>query len=292
MIFSMTGYGSAQGQAGSLAIQVELKAVNNRYLDVSVRLPRLYLFAEEKMKKLVSQRVARGKVDIFVNIESKGEPEVEVRVNENLAQAYFNAIGALGEGLNISNSLDALQLARMPEVLQLERKEEDAEEFEQNLLTILEEAVSNFKEMRRVEGEKLKEDIRARLAEIKRLSGEMKELSPKTVTAYREKLEKRMSEVLEGVHIEESRILTEAAIFADRVAIDEEITRLDSHMIQLQDMLEEGGAIGRKLDFLLQEFGREANTIGSKCNDLEIGKLVIALKAEIEKIREQVQNIE
>jgi len=292
MIKSMTGYGSAEGTSGNLALTIELRAVNNRYLDVSVRMPRLYLFAEDALKKRVGSVVSRGKVDVFVNVDMAGEQDVEITVNEALAGAYIKALDALSQRFSLEGDSSVMQIARLPDVMQIDRPKTDADAFSRDLLEILDQALKSFNAMRKIEGEKLEQDITDRLDEVERLTAQIETLSPQTVTAYREKLEARMAEVLDGVHIEESRILTEAAIFADRVAVDEEITRLRSHVSQLRDMLKSGGAIGRKLDFLLQELGRETNTVGSKCNDLEIGRIVIALKAEIEKIREQVQNIE
>jgi len=292
MILSMTGYGSAEGTSGNLELTIELRAVNNRYLDVSVRMPRLYLFAEDGIKKRVGAKVARGKVDVFVNVDSGKEQDVEITVNEALAGAYITALNTLSERFGLDDSISTMQIAKLPEVLQVDRPKTDADAFSRDLLAVLDQALANFNAMRKTEGEKLHRDITARLDQIETLTAQVEALSPQTVAAYREKLEQRMAEVLENVHIEESRILVEAAIFADRVAVDEEITRLRSHISQLRDMLNAGGAVGRKLDFLLQELGRETNTIGSKCNDLEIGKIVIALKAEIEKIREQAQNIE
>ena len=292
MIQSMTGYGSAEGTSGKLDLTIELRAVNNRYLDVSVRIPRLYLFAEEGLKKRVGGTVSRGKVDVFVNVDSSQEADVDITVNAAYAEAYITAVRTLAERFGLENDLSTMQIARLPDVLQVKRPETDADAFGRDILEVLDRALTNFNTMRETEGEKLYSDITMRLDQIEALTAQVETLSPQTVTAYREKLEQRMSEVLESVHIEESRILTEAAIFADRVAVDEELTRLKSHISQLRDMLNAGGVIGRKLDFLLQELGRETNTIGSKCNDLEIGKLVIALKAEIEKIREQAQNIE
>jgi len=292
MIKSMTGYGSAEGKSGNLELSIELRAVNNRYLDVSVRMPRLYLFAEEGLKKRVGSAVSRGKVDVFVNVDSGREQEVEITVNEALAGAYITAMHTLTERFGLNGEISALQIAKMPEVLQVDRPETDTDAFGRDLLAVLDQALERFNAMRAVEGGKLHRDILDRLDEIEILVSQVVSLSPQSVIAYREKLEQRMAAVLENTVIEESRILAEAAIFADRVAVDEEITRLNSHVSQLRDVLKNGGGVGKKLDFLLQELGRETNTIGSKCNDLEIGKIVIALKAELEKIREQVQNLE
>jgi len=288
----MTGYGSAGGASGTLELEIELRAVNNRYLDVSVRMPRRYLFAEEGLKKQIGGEVARGKVDVFVNVESAVDQEVTITLNEPLADAYVSALQTLATRFSLPSDLSAVQIAKLPDVLTVDRPETDDDAFTKDLHKILEQALANFNDMRLLEGAKLHKDITARLDHIAALVNQVERLSPETVKAYRAKLEQRMAEVLEGKHIEESRILQEAALFADRVAVDEEITRLRSHVSQLRDILNAGGAVGRKIDFLLQEFGREANTIGSKCQDLTLGKIVIDLKAEIEKIREQAQNIE
>ena len=292
MIRSMTGYGSASGASGTLELEIELRAVNNRYLDVSVRMPRRYLFAEEGLKKQIGGEVARGKVDVFVNVESAVDQAVTITLNEPLADAYVSALQTLATRFSLPSDLTAVQIAKLPDVLTVDRPETDDDTFTKDIHKVLEQALANFNEMRLLEGAKLHRDINARLDHIAALVDQVERLSPETVKAYRAKLEQRMAEVLEGKHIEESRILQEAALFADRVAVDEEITRLRSHVSQLRDILNAGGAVGRKIDFLLQELGRETNTIGSKCQDLTLGKIVIDLKAEIEKIREQAQNIE
>ena len=292
MVQSMTGYGRAAGASGNLELEIELKSVNNRYLDVSVRLPRRYLFVEDSLKKRVGQSVSRGKVDVFVNVDATEDQDVAIAVNEPLAKAYIGAMQRLVGTFGLKDDVTALGVGRLPDVLQVERKEADTEVIARDLLEILEEALGAFHEMRRAEGEKLRLDILERLDRIEALGAQVEERSPQTVAAYRARLSQRMTEVLEGVPLDEARILTEAAIFADRVAVDEETTRLKSHIAQIRETLASDEAVGRKLDFLLQEVYRETNTIGSKCNDVELGKIVIALKAEIEKIREQVQNIE
>jgi len=288
----MTGYGSANGVSGTLELEIELKAVNNRYLDISVRMPRRYLFVEESLKKQIGGEVARGKVDVFINVDSAKDQEVKITLNEPLADAYVTTLKQIADRFSLPSELTAVQVARLPDVLTVDRPETDDDAFTRDIHQILKEALTNFNTMRLIEGAKLHRDITARLDHIAALTDQVERLSPETVKAYRAKLEQRMTEILEGKHIEESRILTEAALFADRVAVDEEITRLRSHISQLRDILNAGGQVGRKIDFLLQEFGREANTIGSKCQDLTLGKIVIDLKAEIEKIREQAQNIE
>jgi len=292
MIRSMTGYGSASGRSGRLEIRIELRSVNNRYLDVNVRLPRPYLFVEESLKKQVSEVAARGRMDVFVSVMDAEDSEVEVAISRPLAEAYVAALRTLQDEFGLAGDITAMQVAKLPEVLQVQRPEPDQALFTEDILAVMKTALCTFNDMREREGEKLRQDILNRLEQIESLATRVEALSRQTVTAYRAKLEKRMSEVLQGVHLEEGRILAEAALFADRVAIDEEITRLGSHAGQVRDVLRLGGAVGRKLDFLQQELTRETNTVGAKCNDLEISKLVIALKAEIEKIREQAQNIE
>jgi len=255
-------------------------------------MPRRYIFAEDALKKRVATVVARGKVDIFINVDSSGDQDVEITLNEPLAAGYVAALNKIADRFGLAHDITAIQVAKLPDVLTVERLETDNDAFARDLLGVLDEALANFNAMRQIEGEKLHRDISDRIDQITALANEVETRSPQTVAAYRAKLEQRMAEVLEGTHVEESRILTEAAIFADRVAVDEEITRLRSHVSQLRDMLIVGGTVGRKIDFLLQELGRETNTIGSKCQDLELGKIVIELKAEIEKIREQTANIE
>ena len=292
MIYSMTGYGRAEGASGSLKLEIELRAVNNRYLDVSVKMPRLYLFAEEQIKKRIQKGISRGKVDVFVTVDSAQADDVAITVNEPLAAAYMAALDVISERFGLTKDVTTMQVARLPDVLYVEREKVNQKAFAQDLLAVLDEALLAFHAMRQTEGARLCADIHARLDQIETLTGQVELLSPKTVETYRAKLTQRMTEVLEGVPVDENRILAEAAIFADRVAVDEEITRLKSHVDQLRDLMKGDGSVGRKLDFLLQELYRETNTVGSKCNDAELGKIVIQLKAEIEKIREQAQNIE
>lgn len=292
MIKSMTGYGSAEGGCGGLEISLELKSVNNRYMDCSVRLPRSFLFAEEVIKSEVQQRISRGKVDVFVNVSSSGAQDIAVAVNGALAKGYADAVAQIAEALGLENSLTAYDVARFPDVLSVEKKELDKDEIGRALAEICAEALGRFDEMRSAEGEKLRQDIAGRLDTIEALVAEVEHRSPETVEEYRVRLQKKMSEILQSKAVDEQRILAEAAIFADKAAVDEETVRLRSHVSQLREMLNTGSPIGRKMDFLVQEFNREANTIGSKCSDSAIAKTVIELKSEIEKIREQVQNIE
>lgn len=292
MIRSMTGYGRGEGVLHDRAITVELRAVNNRYLDCSVKIPRLYVFAEEAIKAQVQKRVGRGKVDVFVSIDSSAADKVEVTLNRPVADGYYAALTQMRDTYGLRDDISVSLLSRFPDVFLVEKEQGDADVIAQDILQVLEQALTDFNAMREREGQKLAEDVRAKAAGIAALVSKVEERSPETVSEYREKLRQRMEEVLENTQLDESRILTEAAIFADKVAVDEETVRLRSHLSQLEDMLEKGGAIGRKLDFLIQEFNREANTIGSKCNDIETAGYVVDIKAEIEKIREQIQNIE
>ena len=291
----MTGYGRAQRVYGSRTVTIELRSVNNRYLDCTVKMPRAYISAEDALKGRIQALVARGKVDVFVTVVSAGDKSVTVTVNEPLAKAYLEALyqlSQLDERKQLQERCTITELARFPDVLTAEKGEEDLEELKEQLLAVLEEAVDDFNAMRTREGDKLRDDILSRAGRIEELVAMVEERSPGIVADYRARLSAKMAEVLQNTQIDESRILTEAAIYADKIAVDEETVRLKSHLSQLRQMLSQGGAVGRKLDFLIQEFNREANTIGSKCNDIETTRYVVDIKAEIEKIREQVQNIE
>lgn len=292
MIRSMTGYGSARGVVEGIEICVELKSVNNKFLDTAVRLPRSFLFAEEAVKSAVQSHITRGKVDVFVTVDSSGADDVVVKINEPLLKGYVDAIRHISEEYGLSSELSAMSVARLPDVMSVEKKELDAEAVAEGIRQIAEQALCDFDAMREREGKKLHEDVLNKLQTIDKLVSIVEENSPKTVAEYRERLTQKLSEVLSGSGIDETRILTETAIFADRIAVDEETVRLRSHMEQLRLMLDGGSPIGRKIDFLMQEFNREANTTGSKCQNAEIAHVVVDLKSEIEKIREQIQNIE
>ena len=292
MVKSMTGYGRAEDTLNGCTITVELRSVNNRYLDCNVRMPRLYLFAEETIKSRVQNTISRGKVDVFVTLDSTGGEQVQVSVNQPLADGYYAALTQLAERYGLSKDISVSLLSRFPDVLLAEKAEEDVEQRAQDICSVLDRALADFDQMRTREGARLETDVLSRAARIEELVGKVEERSPQTVAEYRAKLEARMNEVLSNTQLDPARILTEAAIFADKVAVDEETVRLRSHIGQLRHMLEQGGATGRKLDFLIQEFNREANTIGSQCSDIDIARHVVDIKAEIEKIREQVQNIE
>ena len=294
MVKSMTGYGRARQTLNGRDITVEVKSVNNRYLDATVKLPRAYIFTEDAIKQRVQKAVSRGKVDVFVSIDATGADETVVTVNEPLAKSYLEAlrkISALNPSM-LRGEYSAVDVARFPDVLTVTKAEEDLESVQRDICAVADEALANYNVMRAVEGEKLAADIGARLTTIETLTGKVEARSPETVREYREKLTARMQEVLQSTTIEESRILTEAAIYADKIAVDEETVRLRSHVSQLRTMLASDEPMGRKMDFLIQEVNRESNTCGSKCNDVEIARVVVELKAEVEKIREQVQNIE
>lgn len=292
MIKSMTGYGSAKGTVEGLEITVELKSVNNRYLDTSVRLPRSFLFAEEAIKSAVQSHISRGKVDVFISVDSSAAGDMTVKVNEPLLRGYIEAIRHISEEYSLANDMTALNVSRFPDVLSVEKKDLDAEAISAGICAIAEEALRDFDAMRQREGAKLRDDVLSRLETIDRLVSAVETEAPKTVAEYRKRLEQKMQEVLGATGIDENRILAEAAIFADHIAVDEETVRLRSHMSQLTTMINGNSPTGRKIDFLIQEFNREANTIGSKCQNSQIAHVVVDLKSEIEKIREQIQNIE
>ena len=291
-IYSMTGYGSAKGDLDGQSVTVELRSVNNRYLDCSVRLPRALLFTEDKVKEAVSALVHRGKVDVYVTLQSAHEAGTVVTVDQTLVRGYYEAVKEIAEQLELESGLTALAVARFPDVLSVERAELDREAAASALYEITSAAVAEFNAMREREGERLRLDMLSKLETIEGLVSIVEQRSPMTVRDYRQRLEVRLRELLEDRNVDEQRLITETAIFADRTAVDEETVRLRSHIAQFRHMLEEGSPIGRKMDFLIQEFNRESNTIGSKCNDAELAKVVVELKSEIEKIREQLQNVE
>ena len=292
MIKSMTGYGSSKGTVEGLNITVELKSVNNRYLDANVRLPRSFLFAEELLKSAIQKHISRGKVDMFVSVDSSDAGDMTVKVNEPLLKGYLDALKHISEEHDLPFDVTAYNISRFSDVLSVEKKELDAEAISRGIVEIAEKALDDYDSMRSREGEKLREDVLSRIGIIDSLVKRVEEESPKTVAEYRARLEARMAEVLGTAGIDENRILAEAAIFADHIAVDEETVRLRSHMSQLSAMVNGVSPIGRKMDFLIQEFNRETNTIGSKCQNSDIAHIVVDIKSEIEKIREQIQNIE
>ena len=292
MIKSMTGYGSAKGSAEGLEISIELKSVNNRYLDTSVRLPRSFLFAEDAVKAAVQSHISRGKVDVFVSVDSSGADNMVVKVNEPLLKGYIEALVHISEEFSLPNDMTAMSVSRFPDVLSVEKKDLDADAISAAISEVIEKALVDFDSMRLREGVKLRDDVLMRLGIIESLVSTIEVEAPKTVAQYRARLEQKMAEVLGATGIDENRILAEAAIFADHIAVDEETVRLRSHMSQLKTMINGNSPTGRKIDFLIQEFNREANTIGSKCQNSDVAHIVVDLKSEIEKIREQIQNIE
>ena len=292
MVKSMTGYGRAREMRNGRDITVEVRSVNNRYLDCTVKMPRAYIFAEDRMKARVQQAISRGKVDVFVTIDASAADEAVVAVNEPLARGYYEALTRLKTMFSLPGEVTPEVLAKFPDVLAVTKAEEDVEAIAADICAVLDDALAAYNDMRAVEGEKLASDVAGRVTTIETVVGKVEERSPQTVAAYRQRLEAKMQEVLQSTTIDESRILTEAAIFADKIAVDEETVRLRSHIAQLRAMLSSDEPVGRKLDFLIQEVNRECNTIGSKCNDLTIAQDVVNMKAEVEKIREQVQNME
>ena len=292
MIKSMTGYGSAKGTVEGIEINVELKSVNNKFLDTAIRMPRSFLFAEETIKQAVSSHISRGKVDVFVTVDSSMTDDMVVKVNEPLLRGYLEALNTMAEDFALVNDATVMSVSRFPDVLSVEKKELDADAVAEGMRAIAEQALCDFDHMRIIEGERLKADVLSKLENIEDFVSVIEEESPKTVKEYRDRLYSKLSEVLGTTGIDEARILTEAAVYADKIAVDEETVRLRSHISQLRQMLETGSPIGRKIDFLLQEFNREANTTGSKCQNSDIAHVVVDLKSEIEKIREQIQNIE
>ena len=292
MVKSMTGYGRAREMRNGRDITVEVRSVNNRYLDCTVKMPRTYIFAEDRMKARVQQAISRGKVDVFVTIDASAADEAVVAVNEPLARGYYEALTRLKTIFSLPGEVTPEVLAKFPDVLAVTKAEEDVEAIAADICAVLDDALAAYNDMRAVEGEKLASDVAGRVTTIETVVGKVEERSPQTVAAYRQRLEAKMQEVLQSTTIDESRILTEAAIFADKIAVDEETVRLRSHIAQLRAMLASDEPVGRKLDFLIQEVNRECNTIGSKCSDLTIAQDVVNMKAEVEKIREQVQNME
>lgn len=292
MARSMTGFGRARFQDGAREFLVEIKSVNHRFFEFSARTPRGYGYLDDKLKGLVSGAISRGKTEVSVLITSREGADTQISINRELARGYVEALRPLSEELLLRDDLSLSTIARLPDVFVLQKEEEDEDAVWNAVRAAAEEALASFVAMRETEGERLTADLRARLDMLETCTGKVEELSPRTTEAYRERLEAKLKEVLDGKGIDEARILTEAAIFADKVAVDEETVRLRSHIRQFRGILESQEPIGRKLDFLTQELNRETNTIGSKCQDLEVTGLVLTMKGEIEKIREQIQNLE
>ena len=292
MIKSMTGYGRKEAVLEGKKIQAEIKSVNHRFADYSIRLPRHLLFLEDKIRRFASQYITRGKVDIFIGVESYDEADKDVILNEGLAQSYINALYKLRDDFGLADDISVMRVARYTEIFKTERKEEDEEAVWAAVKSVLSEALEDFLEMRKREGQRIYEDLKKRVQYMQSIAGKIEEREPEIVAEYKKRLYDKIKDVLEEKDIDEGRILTEVAIYADKVAINEETVRLASHFDEYYTILDGNEPAGRKLDFLMQEINREINTIGSKANDLEVAKLVVDLKAELEKMREQIQNIE
>jgi uncharacterized protein (TIGR00255 family) len=292
MIRSMTGYGRGSNDSNGRSFNVEIKSVNNRYLDIYIRLPRGINALEDRIRKYVASKVYRGKIDIYVNQERFGEDDIAVNVDENVAAAYYNALKTIKERFGLNEEITLSQLTNYPDVISMEKKEEDIEVIWDILVKALDQAIELFLEMRSNEGTKLGKDIKERCQLIYNRVEEIENRSLGVVDEFREKIKVRITEYLKEIEIDETRLLNEVAFFADKSSITEEIVRLKSHISQLENTLDGKDTIGRKLDFLIQEMNREINTIGSKANDLYITNIVVDVKSELEKIREQIQNIE
>ena len=292
LIKSMTGYGRAVETVNGREFTVELRSVNNRYLDCNVKLPRSVSFAEEAVKQAVKASVSRGKVDVFISVKSENAEDTTIRLNPAVLEGYLAAMRQMVQDYNVRDDISVSAVSRLPEVFSVEKPEVDEKQLLSDLMQVVEQALAGYDAMRCTEGAALDADLRSRGNTILDLVSQVEQGNAQTVVDYRARLEAKLKEVLANTNIDESRILTEAAIFADKVAVDEETVRLRSHLQQMNTMLDGGGAVGRKLDFLLQEMNREANTIGSKCTDVRLARIVVDIKAELEKIREQTQNIE
>ena len=292
MVSSMTGYGRAEETIRGHHVTVEIKSVNHRYFEFGCRTPRGYAFLDDKIKTYLQSRLSRGKVDVYVSVETLEDAPVEVLVNHSLAEGYVKALQEISERYALRNDLTAMGLSRYPDLFSVHKTPENEEEIWSAVSQVLAAATDRFLEMRRQEGERMKADVLGRAAKIMELVAEIEQRSPESVSEYEKKLRQKIQEMLGDTQVDEQRLLTETAIFADKVAVAEETVRLRSHFEQMKAMLSSDEAVGRKLDFLVQEMNREANTIGSKCCDASIAYKVVDIKAEIDKIREQIQNIE
>ena len=292
MVKSMTGYGRAVETVNGREFTVEIRSVNNRYLDCTVKMPRAISFAEDSVKQIIKASVSRGKVDVFISMNSEASDDVKITLNKPVVEGYLSAMKEMAAEYGVENDVTVTALAKLPDVFVVEKPDVDEEQLKADLLSVVEKAVASYNAMRATEGAALERDLRSRGETILGFVAQVEQLSPETVADYRRRLEDKMHEILADKAFDEARILTEAAIFADKVAVDEETVRLRSHLEQMNSMLTAGGAVGRKLDFLIQEMNREANTTGSKCSDVKVARIVVDIKAEIEKIREQTQSLE
>lgn len=289
---SMTGYGRNEAVEGGKKILCEIKSVNHRYSDYNIKVPKYYGFLEDKVREYASKYIQRGKVDIYIAVQSYEESDKEISVNMELAKSYIDALKKLRDEFSLRDDVSVMSIARFPDIFTLEQKEENEEEIWEAVKRVLEPALSSFNAMREREGERIQKDLEARIEYMKALAKKVDERSPETVNEYKNRLYEKIKEVLENKDIDDARVLTEVAIFADKVAVNEEMVRLASHFVEFYNICASGEPAGRKLDFLIQEINREINTTGSKAGDIEIAKIVVELKAETEKLREQIQNIE
>ena len=292
MLRSMTGYGRSQKIFNGRDILVEIRSVNHRYYEYSSRVPRTFSYIDEKLKGLLKTGISRGKVEVAVTINNIEGRDSEIAINKGVAEGYVNALRSVSEELGLEDDLSLSKLIKLPDIFNIQKTPDDEEQVWNDVSEVTKEALERFVEMRKVEGERLRNDVIQKADAILEMVGRVEVLSPQTVENYRNRLYKKLSEILEDKNIDEQRILTEAAVFSEKIAVDEETVRLRSHISQLKTMLDADEAVGRKLDFIVQEMNREVNTIGSKAQDLNVTKIVVDMKAEIEKIREQIQNIE
>ncbi len=292
MIKSMTGYGRARAVINGREIIAEIRSVNHKFFESSIKLGRAYTFLEPELKQMLKEKISRGKIELSLTVYNLDTPDAEVTVNLSAARNYINAAREAAAGLGLEDDLALTDLFRIPDAFTVIKSESGEEQLKEDIFAVVREAVDKFIEMRTAEGESLKADVLEKAQNIERMTTLVEQYSPESVTAYRTRLYEKLKEILSDNNIDEQRILTEAAIFAEKVAVDEETVRLHSHIAQLRRMMDSDGEIGRKLDFLVQEMNRETNTIGSKSADIRITELVVDMKSEIEKIREQIQNIE
>lgn len=289
---SMTGYGRNEAIEGGKKILCEIKSVNHRYSDYNIKVPKYYGFLEDRVREFASKYIQRGKVDIYIAVESYEEADKEIVVNMELAKSYIEAMKSLRDEFSLRDDISVMGVARYPDIFTLERKEEDEEQIWESVKKVLEPAILSFTAMREREGERIQKDLEARIEYMKTIAAKIDLRSPQTVNEYQNRLYEKIKEVLESKDIDDARVLTEVAIFADKVAVNEEMVRLSSHFTEFYNICASNEPAGRKLDFLIQEINREINTTGSKAGDIEIAKMVVELKAETEKLREQIQNIE
>lgn len=292
IVKSMTGYGKGVYEDGQIKLTVELKVVNHRFLDIGIKAPKQFNFAEDALRKTIKNGLVRGHVDVYVNYEDNREIKSEVSADYALAEQYYNLSKGVAERVGLANNVGVYELLKMPDVVSVKVADIDEEELLKALTAACGQAIKNLDKMRIKEGEAMKADVLAKTQEVEKLVSEIAKLAPGMTAVHREKVRERVQEYLAGVAIDEEKFINEMAFYADKVAVDEELTRLKSHISHLRAIVEKGGAIGKQLDFVVQEMNREANTTGSKCCDVNVANLVVALKSEIEKIREQIQNIE